>query len=82
MVDLLDEIYSELLLEIDHINVWKGTAIFAKKPDCEWTTFNSPVHEVVQNRAEILEWCVLRDPSFQTTVTGYSRIFAIKATTN
>lgn len=65
-IDRLDDIYSELA-GIDHVNLWQGFAAFAKKPDCNWIRSYSPMHEVVQNLAEVLERCVLRNPSFQTT---------------
>jgi len=65
LIDRFDDIYSELP-SIDHVNLWQGIAVFAKKPDCEWIRSYSPMHEVVQNLAEVLERCVLRNPSFQT----------------
>jgi hypothetical protein len=68
LIDRLDDIYSELP-NIDHINFWQGIAAFAKKPDCEWVRSYSPMHEVVQNLAEVLERCVLRNPSFHSTAT-------------
>lgn len=68
LIDRFDEIYSESP-SIDHVNLWQGIAAFAKKPDCEWIRSYSPMHEVVQNLAEVLERCVLRNPSFQTTAT-------------
>ncbi|KJC50174.1 hypothetical protein UB31_12480 [Bradyrhizobium sp. LTSP849] len=66
LIDRFDDIYSELP-SIDHVNLWQGIAAFAIKPDCEWIRSYSPMHEVVQNLAEVLERCVLRNPSFQTT---------------
>jgi hypothetical protein len=68
LIDRLDDIYSELP-SIDHVNLWLGVAAFAKKPDCEWIRSYSPMHEVVQNLAEVLERCVQRNPSFQTTAS-------------
>jgi hypothetical protein len=68
LIDRLDDIYSELP-SIDHVNFWQGIAAFAKKPDCEWVRSYSPMHEVVQNLAEVLERCVLRNPSFHSTAT-------------
>lgn len=68
LIDRFDDIYSELP-SIDHVNLWQGIAAFAKKPDCEWIRSYSPMHEVVQNLAEVLERCVQRNPSFQTTAT-------------
>lgn len=68
LTDRLDDIYSELP-NIDHVNFWQGIAAFAKKPDCEWIRSYSPMHEVVQNFAEVLERCALRNPSFQSTAT-------------
>jgi hypothetical protein len=68
LIDRFDDIYSELP-SIDHVNLWQGIAKFAKKPDCEWIKSYSPMHEVVQSLAEVLERCVLRNPSFQDTAT-------------
>ena len=68
LIDRFDDIYSELP-SIDHVNLWQGIAVFAKKPDCAWIRSYSPMHEVVQNLAEVLERCVLRNPSFQTMAT-------------
>ncbi|MGW1425742.1 KAP family P-loop NTPase fold protein [Bradyrhizobium manausense] len=68
LIDRFDDIYSELP-SIDHVNLWQGIAEFAKKPDCEWITSYSPMHEVVQNLAEVLERCVRRNPSFQGKAT-------------
>jgi len=69
LIDRFDDIYSELP-SIDHVNLWQGIAAFAKKPDCEWIKSYSPMHEVVQSLAEVLERCVLRNPSFQSTATA------------
>lgn len=66
LTDRLDEIYSGVP-SINHVAFWRGVGAFLKKPDCEWVRSYSPMHEVVQNMAEILERCVLRNPSFQTT---------------
>jgi hypothetical protein len=68
LIDRFDDIYSELP-SIDHVNLWQGIAAFAKKPDCEWIGSYSPMHEVVQNLADVLERCVRRNPSFQTAAT-------------
>lgn len=66
LIDRFDDIYSELP-SIDHVNLWQGIAAFAKKPDCAWINSYSPMHEVVQSLAEVLERCVLRNPTFQKT---------------
>lgn len=68
LMDRFDDVYSELP-SIDHVNLWQGIAAFAKKPDCSWSTSYSPMHEVVQSLAEVLERCVLRNPSFQSVAT-------------
>ena len=68
LLDRLDDIYSELS-SIDHVNLWQGIAAFIKKPDCEWISSYNPMHEIAQNLAEVLERCVLRNPSFQATAT-------------
>lgn len=67
-IDRFDDIYTQVP-SIDHVNLWRGIALFARKPDCEWLHSYSPMHEIVQNLAEILENCVRRNPDFQETAT-------------
>jgi len=69
LTERLEGVYHELP-SMNHVRFWKGVAQFLRKPDCDWITSYSPMHEVVQTFAEILERCVIRNPEFATTATS------------
>jgi hypothetical protein len=72
LVDRLDDLYLELPIE-NHPAFWRAVGKFLEKPDCEWLTSYSPMHQLVRNFAEVLERAVLRDESFRATA---AKVFA------
>jgi hypothetical protein len=69
LTERLEGVYNEFP-KMNHVRFWKGVAQFLRKPDCDWISSYSPMHEVVQTFAEILERCVLRNPEFAATATS------------
>jgi hypothetical protein len=65
----LEGVYNEFP-KMNHVRFWKGVAQFLRKPDSDWITSYSPMHEVVVTFAEIMERCVLRNPEFSATATS------------
>lgn len=60
LADRLDELYTELT-PINHVSFWRGVGLFAAKPDCEWMSTYSPMHEKIHNFTRILEQAVQRN---------------------
>ncbi|WP_316234156.1 KAP family NTPase [Bradyrhizobium sp. SZCCHNR1098] len=67
-IDRFDDIYAQTP-DVDHVNLWLGIALFAKKPDCEWMRSYNPMHEILQKLSDILMDRVKRDPAFKETAT-------------
>ena len=53
LTDRLGDLYSEIELK-DTITFWKGVAAFVAKPDCEWMSVYTPMHEKIRNFVSIL----------------------------
>jgi hypothetical protein len=51
----------DLLPQGQWVPFWRGIAAFCKKPDCEWITTYSTMHEKISNLASILEQAVNRN---------------------
>lgn len=58
LTERVDELYDEMSRH--SLNFWRGAAIFARKPDCQWLSSYQPMNQALRSLVEILEGAIQR----------------------
>jgi len=64
VIDRLSDLYSDLI-DINHVQFWKGVASFLRKPDCLWMASYQPMDDVIRNFCDMLSFAIQQNESFR-----------------